>query len=193
MPKVVQMHLQVVDLAELGYRIDFLEMASLAVMQSLIVPKYGTRLLTMAISTEAEQQELKRAPAVSKKVRKLSQKQERRIAQDVGGRVQPASGALPYAKGDVRKQGKLRIEAKSTYAKSFSITEALLNKIESHATFEEIPTIVVDFLDKHDNKVKRSVAIVPYSDWVRETNDAADVNRRDAKEPRQPRRRSPHT
>lgn len=176
MPEVIQLLMRVEDHDVAGHGVTLLHPRSKELVQRFLIPKGSERLLTLTVSTQADQQEEKRAPAVSKQVRKLSQKQERRIADDVDGRVQPASGALSHARGDVRKYGKLRIEAKLTYAKSFSITEALLDKIEAHATFGEVPTIVVDFMDKRSNKSKRSIAIVPYDSWVKETKNATDVD-----------------
>ena len=52
----------------------------------------------------------------SKRQKKISAKQERRMAEDLGGRVQPASGAMKHAKGDVRVMGVVRAEAKFTTA-----------------------------------------------------------------------------
>lgn len=55
--------------------------------------------------------------------------QEKKTAERLGGRVTKASGAL-HEKGDVRVSGVLRVEAKTTKHKSFSVTKGMLEKIE---------------------------------------------------------------
>lgn len=88
-------------------------------------------------------------------------KMEKRIAKESGGRVTPGSGCS-YQKGDVKDAwGCVRIEAKGTKNKSFSVTREMVAKIEDAALPSgEIPAIVIDFLDDH-GKVQSSVAVVP--------------------------------
>jgi hypothetical protein len=87
-------------------------------------------------------------------------RQEKALAERVNGKTIPASGALDE-KGDVRIAGFLRIEAKCTARKSFSITQDMLSKIENAAIGEgEIPMIVVDFLTD-TGAVKNTVCVVP--------------------------------
>ena len=64
-----------------------------------------------------------------------STKQELRLAQDIGGRRQTASGALwgGAAKGDVRSMGVVRQEAKWTAANYFSLQASEFRKIRSVA------------------------------------------------------------
>jgi hypothetical protein len=64
-------------------------------------------------------------------------------------------------KGDVRIPNVLRIEAKTTKYKSFSVTMDMLDKIE-HAALSatEIPAIVIEFNDGNGRKL-REVAVVP--------------------------------
>lgn len=64
-----------------------------------------------------------------------SRKQEARGAAQHGGRVRPASGALPGAKGDMRTSDTL-VEYKRTNGKSISITAAMLKKIRTEALSE---------------------------------------------------------
>lgn len=66
--------------------------------------------------------------------RKRSQLSERRLARLVGGRVQPASGALPVAslKGDVSTKDVL-YEDKVTSRHSFGVSTKLLHKIQKQA------------------------------------------------------------
>lgn len=63
-----------------------------------------------------------------------SRRQEDRVAKGLGGRRQPASGALPIPslKGDIQEDSFL-IEAKRTNAKSLSVKAEWLMKIEAEA------------------------------------------------------------
>jgi Holliday junction resolvase len=89
-----------------------------------------------------------------------SPKQERELATRYGGRNTPASGSGDI-KGDVRKKGVYRIEAKTTQAKSFSVTREMIDKIETHALSSgELPAIVIEFLDQ-DGKPEKEVCILP--------------------------------
>lgn len=109
-----------------------------------------------------------------KKIRRASNKQERKIAEDIGGRTQLASGALPFAKGDVRKRGVARVEAKFTYAASYVLKEDTILKIMNEASTSEIPTLVVEFKDKRTNKTQTAVAIIPYEAWKKKINESSD-------------------
>jgi hypothetical protein len=75
-----------------------------------------------------------------------SRKQEERVAKRVGGRRQPASGALPVPslKGDIRED-RFLIEAKRTDAKSLSIKSEWLMKIESQAeAVGKLPAVSIE-------------------------------------------------
>ena len=65
-------------------------------------------------------------------LKKRSQQNERRAAAEIGGRVQPASGAIVGMKGDVKSDTFL-LEDKMTDKASFSITLPLLEKAEKEA------------------------------------------------------------
>lgn len=74
-----------------------------------------------------------------------SRKQERRGAEQHGGRVRPASGALVGAKGDVRTSRKpgvssvtsgTLIEYKRTDGKGIRLTTAMLEKIRREALLD---------------------------------------------------------
>jgi hypothetical protein len=87
-------------------------------------------------------------------------KQERQLAIRVQGRVTPQSGA-GAVKGDVRVRGILRIEAKTTIHKSFSVTLDMIRKIEAAASScGEAPAMVIEFLDSSGKPIKE-VALVP--------------------------------
>ena len=59
--------------------------------------------------------------------------QERKVAADLGGRVQPGSGAPAFYKSDVRKTGDVRVECKTTGSKSYSLKLHDLEKIKAEA------------------------------------------------------------
>ena len=83
-------------------------------------------------------------------------KQEKELAQRLGGRRVPGSGC-GLQKGDVRVKGVVRVEAKTTARSSFSVTAELLDKIESAALGAgEIPAMVIEL-----EGGKREVAVLP--------------------------------
>jgi hypothetical protein len=89
-----------------------------------------------------------------------SKNQERQLADKLGGKLTPASGARDV-KGDVRIKGFVRLEAKTTKNKSFSVTIEMIDKIETAAVgASEMPVIVVEFNDGFGRKLKE-VAILP--------------------------------
>jgi len=89
-----------------------------------------------------------------------SKYQERELAKRVGGQVTVGSGNKDV-KGDVRKKRVMRIEAKTTGNKSFSVTREIIRKIEEAAlASDELPALVVEFIDGK-GKVQSSVAVVP--------------------------------
>lgn len=90
-----------------------------------------------------------------------SAKQEGELAKRSGGRLVPASGS-GAKKGDVSKAyGVFRIEAKTTQAKSFSVTKAMFQKIEESALpHGEIPVFVIEFLDDN-GKPECELAVLP--------------------------------
>jgi len=102
----------------------------------------------------------------AKRNRKLAIAQEDRVAEDIGGRRQPASGALEGQEGDVRKIGSARIECKWTYAGSYVLKLDTLVKVEREAGIKEVPVLVLDFRSKQKRTLLRSFAIVPYEEWL---------------------------
>lgn len=74
-----------------------------------------------------------------------SKVQEKEAAVRLGGKVTKASGAGAFEKADVRVKGLLRLEAKTTKHKSFSVTAEMLDKIEAQAVVAgEIPVMEVE-------------------------------------------------
>lgn len=123
------------------------------------------------IGVRIEQADLKPArQPPSKKDRRLSRKQEHRIAEDIGGRRQPGSGSQDHAKGDVRKKGAFRIEAKYTRAKQFTLKREELDKISGECGHGEKPAFQVDFLNNVTGRVEDSWVVIPYEDWKENLN-----------------------
>jgi hypothetical protein len=106
-----------------------------------------------------------------KRQKKVSQQQEIDIAEELGARVQPNSGASVGAKGDVRKKGVARVEAKFTTAKSYSLQHEELQKIAGECGDKEKPILVVDFQDPLTHRLKDRYAILPFED-LKELLDA---------------------
>lgn len=89
-----------------------------------------------------------------------SRVQEKEIAARSGGQVVIASGALD-TKGDVRRRGVYRLEAKTTSHKSFSVTREMMRKVEDAAlATDELPVIEIEFNDGKGNALG-SVCVVP--------------------------------
>jgi hypothetical protein len=87
-------------------------------------------------------------------------KQEASLTKRVKGMQTPASGSREV-KGDVRKKRVLRLEAKTTKNKSFSVTLAMVRAIEeAAASGAELPVIVVEFTDGFGRQLAE-VAVVP--------------------------------
>ena len=88
-------------------------------------------------------------------------KQEKEIAKRIGGRITVASGAKQFEKGDARKKRVVRVEAKTTKNRSFSVTTEMIQKIEDAALgADEMPVLVIE-LNNTDPRQRMSVAVVP--------------------------------
>lgn len=86
--------------------------------------------------------------------------QEEEIAKRLGGRTTLASGALDQ-KGDVEVKNVVRLEAKTTQKKSFSVTREMVRKIEEAALgANALPVVEIEFLDD-DGEPVSSVCVVP--------------------------------
>lgn len=89
-----------------------------------------------------------------------SRKQEKELATKLGGRRTSASGSGDE-KGDVRLKGIVRVEAKTTKHRSFSVTLDMIEQIEMAAVSAgEMPVIAIEFNDNRGKKIKE-VAVVP--------------------------------
>lgn len=94
--------------------------------------------------------------------KRASLKQEVEVAEELGARVQKASGAMVGYKGDGRKKGVVRFEAKYTEAESYRLELGDLYKIASECHGREQPLLVLDFADKHTGRLKGRFAVVPF-------------------------------
>jgi hypothetical protein len=89
-----------------------------------------------------------------------SRKQEKELSIRLRGRQTVASGSKAE-KGDVRVRRILRLEAKTTKHRSFSVTLDMINQIEEAAlSSEELPCILIEFNDGNGKRIKE-VAVVP--------------------------------
>lgn len=94
------------------------------------------------------------------KSHKRAPKQEQSLALRLKGLLTPASGSRDV-KGDVRIKRVLRLEAKTTKNKSFSVTLEMVRKIEeAAASGAELPAIIVEFNDGFGRPICE-VAVVP--------------------------------
>ena len=81
----------------------------------------------------------------------LSKQQETRVAKRTGGLRTPASGSLPFAKGDVDGSITL-IECKTTGKKSLRIEQKWLAKISREAALKHrTPALTISFPDMADD------------------------------------------
>ncbi len=101
----------------------------------------------------------KRMRGVKKAAHARSPKQEKELAERLGGKRVKGSGS-GFDKGDVRIKGVALIEAKCTSKNSFSVTQDMLDKLENAALAQgELPVLQIEFLNN-----KRRVCVVP--EWV---------------------------
>jgi hypothetical protein len=106
-----------------------------------------------------------------KRIRRLSAKQERRVAEALGGRAQRGSGSRIGYKGDGRVYGRFRIENKLTFADSYRVTLSDLHKIRSECAGRETPVFEVEFRERN-GAVRDAWVLVPHKDWERLVKNA---------------------
>lgn len=74
-------------------------------------------------------------------------KKEKKFAQKYGGKVQPCSGRLPVAKGDVKLEEFL-VEMKFTQGKQFTLKFDILEKISNEAmSIGKNAALMLDFAE----------------------------------------------
>ena len=101
----------------------------------------------------------------SKNLRKAAQRQEKEMAELIGGKRQKGSGAVPSHKSDVRLKGKLRGETKLTTKKAFTLKRAVLDKIRSECVGAERPFVGLRFVNPCTMAVEDEWVIIPLEDW----------------------------
>lgn len=107
----------------------------------------------------------------TKKRRRKSMKQEDRLAKELGGRRQAASGALPGRRGDVDVP-ELLIECKRTDKKSIRIEIEYLRKITEEASGTgKVPALSIEIGDP-PRFVSRDWVLVP-SGFLKDLLEAA--------------------
>lgn len=80
--------------------------------------------------------------------KKKSQRKEKKVASELGGKPQPGSGNQYFAPGDIKLDNFL-IEHKYTDSKSYSLTLATFDKIEQEAkSCLKLPMMVIEVQNK---------------------------------------------
>lgn len=75
-------------------------------------------------------------------------KQEKKLAKDIGARLTPNSGATSFAKGDMYTDEYL-VESKATGNASFILKKEVLEKIEREAIQEgKIPLLIIELQER---------------------------------------------
>ena len=124
-----------------------------------------------------------RAPP-NARIKRLSKKQERRNAASLGGRTQPGSGSSSRAKGDVRKLGEYRGESKFTFAQSYALERAVLEKIASECGEGEKPILFLDYKNKDTGRTHGSYVVLHETDFEELVHHASSDNRRPFERPK---------
>jgi hypothetical protein len=99
-------------------------------------------------------------------MKRVSDRQEKKIARAIKGQRQKASGSMAHAKGDVRKHGILRVEAKYTKANSYTVKYDDLVKIRSECVSTEEPAFQITFMDK-TLRPRDEWVLIPFAVWRR--------------------------
>lgn len=115
------------------------------------------------------------APKVSHKRRlQASRRQEEKLAVLHGGVRQRGSGNQPGYAGDVRADGRYRVEAKFTTKASYRVTREELYKIRSECGLGEEPVFAIDFKNPSSLLTEDSWVLVPKKVWERYVHQADD-------------------
>jgi hypothetical protein len=105
------------------------------------------------------------------RAQRRSKLQEKRIAKDIGGKVQAGSGSSWRAKGDVRKPLDLRVEAKFTTKDSYVLKHADLLKIQEEALLGGVEASVMQIEFVEQLGYSQKFAILDYA-WFLELRSA---------------------
>ena len=95
-----------------------------------------------------------------------SRLQERRAAADLGGSVQPGSGAMEFAKGDVRVAGEIRAECKTTSKKTYILKLAELQKIQQEALMGRLEESVLQVEFQGQVGQNHRYAVIPWASYL---------------------------
>lgn len=112
--------------------------------------------------------------------RKRSQKQEKRVAEDIGGKVQKASGATDFAKGDV-KGDNLLIEAKTTGQRSYRVDAAEIIKIQAEALARSASDWAMQIEFQGQFGMNRKVAVIDWESYLDLRHDSEKMKELRAK------------
>lgn len=100
------------------------------------------------------------------KAYRASPRLEKKLAKKTKGYTTTGSGNKKE-KGDVRVRGIARMEHKATQAASFRVTKEMLDKIElAGRGCDELPVLVVDFLDERGRTTGQEIACIPLQDLL---------------------------
>jgi len=89
---------------------------------------------------------------------------EKTLAKKAGG-YRTAGSGNKHEKGDVRVRGVTRIEHKATKHDSFRVTKEMLDKIElAGRGCDEVPILVVEFVDEQGKPCREPIAVLPLQD-----------------------------
>jgi hypothetical protein len=96
----------------------------------------------------------------------LSKRQEKRVAKRSGGKRTPASGSLPFAKGDVDARLNL-IECKTTGKKSLRIEQRWLAKITREARLKHKDAGLTVSFSEMPSDVDQDWIMIPFTVFQR--------------------------
>lgn len=108
----------------------------------------------------------------SSKIKRISRQQEKRAANDIGGKTQAASGATKFGGADVRVQGKYRVECKFTNKSSYILKLTELEKLKKQANASLEYPIFQFCLRSHLGKLEKPYAVIP---WVNSLDPSIEI------------------
>lgn len=98
-----------------------------------------------------------------KRIKKISQAQEKRAANELGGKTMAASGATRLGGGgDVRVMSKTRLECKFTENDSYRLCYSDLRKVRKQA-FKALESPVLQFAFYCNGRKKHAYAVIPWN------------------------------
>lgn len=93
---------------------------------------------------------------VPSNIKKWANKQEAKIAKELGGRQTPASGATRFMPGDIMLDNSILIDVKSTVKGQIIITEDMLAKLETDANVNsKSPALIINFANSKKLRNKK--------------------------------------